>query len=154
MAVYNDFFSYTSGVYQKTSGSTLAGYHCICVVGYDDNQQCWIVKNSWGPNWGDHGFCKIKYGQSDLLIDSSWAFYSVAVNVTPVKGSGPAKYLLVDKKFGSNPILWAYVQSAWRYKIITDADLQGFVQELFDAQRVDVWFEKNAILLVRPWKTL
>jgi hypothetical protein len=83
MAVFNDFFGYTSGVYQKTAGSSLAGYHCICVVGYDDTQQCWILKNSWGTGWGESGFCRIKYSQSDLLIDSSWSFYSVVVQIQP-----------------------------------------------------------------------
>jgi C1A family cysteine protease len=81
MAVYNDFFAYTGGVYQKTAGSSLEGYHCITVVGYNDSQQCWILKNSWGPNWGDSGYCRIRYGQADLLIDSSWSFYSVVIQI-------------------------------------------------------------------------
>ena len=74
MAVYADFFSYRSGVYKVTS-TDLRGYHCICVVGYDDTLQCWICKNSWGPAWGDAGFFKIGYGQS--MIDSSFAFYDM-----------------------------------------------------------------------------
>lgn len=81
MAVYNDFYAYRGGVYVKTAGATYEGLHCICVVGYDDAQQCWIVKNSWGTNWGEGGFIRIKYQQSDLLIDSSWSFYSVLLEV-------------------------------------------------------------------------
>lgn len=84
MAVYNDFFAYQSGVYVKTAGSSLAGYHCISVVGYDDSQQCWIIKNSWAASWGEGGFCRIRYNQPDLLIDSSWPFYSVDAVVQPV----------------------------------------------------------------------
>ena len=60
------------------------GYHCICVVGYDDSQQCWIIKNSWGTTWGTNGFGRIGYGQADLLIDSSWMFYSVDYAGRPV----------------------------------------------------------------------
>lgn len=81
MAVYNDFFAYSSGVYVKTSGATLSGYHCISVVGYNDSQQCWILKNSWGSNWGDNGFCRIRYNQADVLIDTDWSFYSVDVQI-------------------------------------------------------------------------
>ncbi len=83
MAVYNDFFSYSSGVYHKTASSTLAGYHCVCVVGYSDSLGAWIVKNSWGPSWGMGGFVLIGYNQADLLIDSSWPFYALDAVVLP-----------------------------------------------------------------------
>lgn len=37
------------------------GGHAMNVVGYDDSLQGFIVENSWGSNWGDNGFCLIKY---------------------------------------------------------------------------------------------
>ena len=153
MAVYSDFSSYKSGIYQKTSGSTFRGYHCICVVGYDDSQQCWIIKNSWGTGWGEQGYCRIKYGQADLKIDSSWAFYSCDPDVKPSKGCGFAKHILVDKYFGGAVRLWAYAGGQWRYKNISDADLAGIAQELFAADKVYVCWEKNQITMVRAWKT-
>lgn len=119
MAVYNDFFAYQTGVYVKTAGSSLAGYHCICVVGYDDNQQCWIIKNSWGPNWGDGGFCRIRYNQPDLLIDTSWMFYSVDVIVQPVWYSNVAVDLVYATPHSQNA--WAsFPGLGWR-KIQTGA---------------------------------
>ena len=77
MAVYSDFSAYKHGVYRKTAGSTLSGYHAISIVGYDDNQECWICKNSWGTGWGDNGWFKIGYGE--CLIDTSFAFYDIDV---------------------------------------------------------------------------
>ncbi len=154
MAVYNDFFSYRSGIYRKTSGASLAGYHCICVVGYNDSQGCWIIKNSWGTGWGESGFCRIAYGQADLKIDSSWAFYSVVVDVKPPKGCGFAKYILVDKYFGGVARLWAYAGDAWRYRNISDADLAGIAQVVFAADRVYVCWDKSQITFIRPWKNL
>jgi C1A family cysteine protease len=74
-AVYNDFFSYGSGVYKHVTGG-LAGYHCVEVIGYDDFQGCWICKNSWGPGWGDHGFFKIAYGQ--CFIDTTNPFWGIS----------------------------------------------------------------------------
>lgn len=141
---------------KKTSGASneLEGYHCISVVGYDDNQQCWVIKNSWGPNWGENGYCRIKYNQSDLLIDTSWAFYSVDPEVEPRYGSGVSKYVLIDKYFGGNVILWAYAGDKWRSKHITDADLTGIAQLLFSANQVYVWWDGNQITMIRPWKTL
>jgi len=106
MAVFNDFRAYSSGVYVKTANTSLAGYHCICVVGYDDSQECWIVKNSWGTNWGDAGFVKIRYGQAELLIDSSWSFYSVAVQI-PASWYGSIR---VNRVYSS-----AHSQNAWAF---------------------------------------
>jgi hypothetical protein len=60
--VYNDFFSYTGGIYTHVSGDC-AGGHCVSIVGYDDNGGFWKCKNSWGPGWGDNGFFCIAYGQ-------------------------------------------------------------------------------------------
>jgi hypothetical protein len=65
MAVYNDFFSYRGGVYRHTTGA-LAGYHAICVVGYNEKDQCWICKNSWGTGWGEKGWFRIAYGQCGI----------------------------------------------------------------------------------------
>jgi C1A family cysteine protease len=70
MAVYQDFFSYSSGIYEYVTGS-LRGYHCVCVVGYDDANECWICKNSWGTGWGEadggeRGWFRIKYGQCGI----------------------------------------------------------------------------------------
>ncbi|MBA2469870.1 MAG: hypothetical protein H0V37_10740 [Chloroflexia bacterium] len=113
MAVFNDFFAYTSGVYVKTANSALAGYHCISVVGYDDNQQCWIVKNSWGTNWGEGGFGRIRYNQATVLIDTDWAFYSVEALV-PLQWHGNVTVTQVYATPHSQNA-WAHFQGlGWR----------------------------------------
>jgi C1A family cysteine protease len=99
--VYNDFFSYKSGVYKHVSGA-VAGGHCICVVGYDDASSCWICKNSWGTAWGDNGFFRIAYGECG--IDSTmWA----------VEGILESGWLNNTKVIG----LWTIDQdrNAWAY---------------------------------------
>lgn len=65
MAVYDDFMYYTGGVYSPTSTNVLGG-HCVCAVGYDDTDGCWICKNSWGTGWGEGGFFRIAYGQCGI----------------------------------------------------------------------------------------
>jgi Papain family cysteine protease len=70
MWVYDDFFQYSGGVYEHTGGGTPGG-HCVCIVGYDDANSCWIVKNSWGRMWGEDGFFRIRYGNSNIGLDSS-----------------------------------------------------------------------------------
>lgn len=77
--VYNDFFAYSSGVYRHVSGG-VAGGHCVCCVGYDDAQSCWIMKNSWGAAWGDSGYFRIAYGECG--IDATmWAVDSIGTGV-------------------------------------------------------------------------
>jgi C1A family cysteine protease len=63
--VYNDFFSYHSGIYRHVSGG-IAGGHCVSCVGYNDARRFWICKNSWGTAWGEHGFFCIAYGQCGI----------------------------------------------------------------------------------------
>ena len=44
----------------------LLGGHALLAVGYDDIQKHFIVRNSWGSDWGDHGYCYIPY---EYLLD-------------------------------------------------------------------------------------
>jgi C1A family cysteine protease len=63
--VYQDFYSYRSGVYRHVTGNSVGG-HCVEIVGYSDAQGCWICKNSWGSNWGEGGFFRIAYGECQI----------------------------------------------------------------------------------------
>eukprot|EP00826_Nyctotherus_ovalis_P052187 TRINITY_DN658_c0_g1_i7.p1 TRINITY_DN658_c0_g1~~TRINITY_DN658_c0_g1_i7.p1 ORF type:complete len:323 (-),score=73.58 TRINITY_DN658_c0_g1_i7:139-1107(-) len=65
--VYDDFPYYSSGVYYKTS-NTLLGIHTVEVLGWgtENGMNYWLCKNSWGNNWGDSGFFKIKMGDCDV----------------------------------------------------------------------------------------
>ncbi|CAA9379114.1 MAG: hypothetical protein AVDCRST_MAG75-809 [uncultured Propionibacteriaceae bacterium] len=63
--VYQDFFSYRSGVYRHVTGD-LAGGHCVVLIGYDDAAGCWIARNSWGAGWGDGGYFRIAYGDCGI----------------------------------------------------------------------------------------
>ncbi|MFJ8356816.1 C1 family peptidase [Bacillus paramycoides] len=35
--------------------------HAVCAVGYDDSKQTVIIRNSWGAEWGDKGYCYFPY---------------------------------------------------------------------------------------------
>jgi C1A family cysteine protease len=37
------------------------GGHAVMAVGYDDEQQHLIVRNSWGDTWGDKGYFYMPY---------------------------------------------------------------------------------------------
>ncbi len=66
--IYEDFYYYEEGVYEYVEGDKLGG-HAIVIVGYDDAAQCFIVKNSWGPAWGENGYFRIGYSQVTNLVE-------------------------------------------------------------------------------------
>lgn len=70
-SVYQDFFSYKSGVYVHTSGS-LDGGHAIVLVGWTvvNGMDAWIVRNSWGSGWGLSGYFMIQRGVDMCGIES------------------------------------------------------------------------------------
>jgi len=58
------FQMYESGVLTQNCGSKLD--HGVLIVGYgtESGRDYWLVKNSWGPTWGEKGFIKIARGQA------------------------------------------------------------------------------------------
>jgi hypothetical protein len=67
--VFEDFFSYSTGIYHHEEG-VRAGGHCVQVIGYSEQEQCWIIKNSWNTSWGMSGFGKIAY--TDLVFSGQF----------------------------------------------------------------------------------
>jgi hypothetical protein len=56
-----DFGALRSGIYVPTTTAT-GEAHALLVVGFNDEERYWIVKNSWGPIWwGVGGFGKVSY---------------------------------------------------------------------------------------------
>jgi len=76
MLVYEDFKHYKSGVYSRVSGK-YAGGHAVLLVGYNDAEEYFIVKNSWGPAWGEEGFFRIAYSEMRSRVFFG-GLYSVA----------------------------------------------------------------------------
>ena len=77
--VYNDFMHYKSGIYHHTGLEDRFNpfeitNHAVLLVGYgsDDitGEKYWIIKNSWGPNWGEDGFFRIKRGTDECSVES------------------------------------------------------------------------------------
>jgi C1A family cysteine protease len=52
----------------------MLGGHAVLAVGYDDNAQRFIVRNSWGRRWGIAGYFTMPYAYlaDDNLAADFW----------------------------------------------------------------------------------
>jgi hypothetical protein len=135
MIVYSDFFGYSGGVYRHTSGQ-LVGGHAVTVVGYNDEEGYWIVKNSWGSGWGENGWFKIAYGECGIddyvyvpVFEMPAPSFQLFLSVAPSDGgtivSEPLACLAEACEFGTQIMLTAvpadgYEFAGWEGDVIGD----------------------------------
>ena len=90
---------FPGGVFQGTPSASLKPLdvdHEVLIVGWDDNlgsHGAWIIKNSWGTNWGDDGYISLAYGCNNVGLGASW------VIVPPTSGvsASLAEKLQIEK---------------------------------------------------------
>jgi C1A family cysteine protease len=60
----------------------LLGGHAIVCVGYNDNTQQWIMRNSWSSSWGAKGYFYLPYAYllNDNLSTDMWTITSLKTN--------------------------------------------------------------------------
>lgn len=64
------FQAYKSGVFnERDTGSV---NHGVTLIGWDDDMQAWLIKNSWGPVWGEEGYMWIHYQSNSIGSYASW----------------------------------------------------------------------------------
>jgi len=80
--VHQSFLHYKSGVYHNLGADDpVIGLHCVAVVGCDDDLGAWLIKNSWGEDWGMNGYAWVKYG--DSKIDDT--MYCIVAEPEPIE---------------------------------------------------------------------
>jgi C1A family cysteine protease len=64
-SVYDSFISdgvtATGVVPMPNNNESLLGGHAVCAVGYNDATQRFLIRNSWGTNWGMQGYFTMPY---------------------------------------------------------------------------------------------
>ncbi len=66
------------------AGTAPVGGHAFALVGYDANG--FALQNSWGEDWGFHGFARVTYDDWLTNGDDAW----VAVMGAPIAARAPA----------------------------------------------------------------
>lgn len=59
--------------YWIRQGNNLGG-HCVSLVGYDNDKQAFILRNSWGTSWADGGYIKFPYNDFNSYCFECWTF--------------------------------------------------------------------------------
>ncbi|XP_059147863.1 procathepsin L-like [Physella acuta] len=72
------FQMYTGGIYSDPNCSPSMLDHAVQIIGYgtEGGVDYWIIKNSWGSNWGQKGYMNIVRGKNMCGI-ATYAFYPV-----------------------------------------------------------------------------
>lgn len=77
----NIFFRfYRSGVIDIPNNYSRALNHAVVLTGYDydEDGMYWIIQNSWGKDWGDNGFCRIRATQGEgILLCQKYGVYPI-----------------------------------------------------------------------------
>jgi len=63
-------------IWEPDQGNTQSeGGHAVCLVGYDEARQSFLVMNSWGPRWGKGGFAWIHYRDMGRHCDYAYTLH-------------------------------------------------------------------------------
>merc|ERR1719422_551498 len=98
------FQNYEGGVFAGCTGDDLD--HAITVVGYgtENGQDYWLIKNSWGSDWGENGFIKLKRGVGMCGIGQEIAGVECS-NVGGVTDAPPTTQAPCEDKYTNCPEL-------------------------------------------------
>jgi len=78
MGVDTPFAWYTGGVFNECD-DPMIGAHAVVLVGWDDYQGSdgiWVLRNSWGGDWGEDGYCRIERGCLQVGCDAAYVVYA------------------------------------------------------------------------------
>lgn len=75
------FQAYAGGVFNEQASGAIN--HGVTLIGWDDQKQAWLIKNSWGTGWGDNGYMWIGYNSNSIGYGAAWTqakstFYKIS----------------------------------------------------------------------------
>jgi C1A family cysteine protease len=97
MEVYNDLYSYSSGIYTHITGASM-GLKAMVLVGWGNSagQNYWIVRNTWGPTWGESGYLKVAFDTCNIGDYSAYVSSVSGIEPKHFCGESGQVYLTTD----------------------------------------------------------
>lgn len=71
---FNNYVGATPYIPHRSESADPGMVHMVSIVGYDDRDNTWIIRNSFGRNSGFHGYMKIRQG--DPLLQAEEYMYA------------------------------------------------------------------------------
>jgi len=71
MLVFDDLYKLSGSIYTRSSKAEFVGGHAVRIIGWgsEGDKKYWIVANSWGSDWNEHGFFRISRGNNECNIE-------------------------------------------------------------------------------------
>lgn len=97
----------------------MVGGHAVCAVGFDDEKQCFLIKNSYGPNWGldNYFYMPYAYVSDPRLCDDFWVLRQVT-DPNNIPGFTPGDIEPIAKNLNADVSGGGVVHSQGRYCVI------------------------------------
>jgi C1A family cysteine protease len=73
--------------------------HALMGVGYDNNTQCFIIQNSWGPRWNNNGCFMMSY---DIIAHPRIAYDFWSIRAVKIEGGGGEEEEKAEEKQEEN----------------------------------------------------
>jgi predicted secreted protein len=93
VCVGDAFAGYTGGTFSTNEASSCGNAninHGVVLVGWDDSEGVWIMRNSWGTWWGEEGYMRITYGNSNIGFATAYVVYTPSEQPTPSAPAAPS----------------------------------------------------------------